>query len=90
MANYEGLLKQWTAYKYRQHLTETQMIIRVMASQEKALDQLRSISEQLYIEAIQMDLNLLPFEVSGPTQTPPLANYEAPDGDYVDVSPKWN
>lgn len=37
-----------------------------------------------------MDLNLLPFEVSGPTQTPPLANYEAPDGDYVDVSPKWN
>lgn len=54
MANYEGLLKQWTAYKYRQHLTETQMIIRVMASQEKALDQLRSISEQLYIEAIQV------------------------------------
>lgn len=34
----------------------------------------------------QIDLTLLPFAAKGPLHTPPIENYECPDGDYTDVS----
>ena len=36
-----------------------------------------------------MDLKLVPFSAFGPTKTPSIENYESPDGEFVDVSPKW-
>merc|ERR1712071_740288 len=83
------LLKSWSKYKYNQQLDENKMIDRITNSQQKALDQLKCISPELYLEAIQMDLKLVPFSASGPTRTPSLESYEAPDGEFVDVSPKW-
>lgn len=37
-----------------------------------------------------MDPNLVPFTITGPVHTPPIAGYDAPDGDYVDVSKNWH
>ena len=46
-------------------------------------------SEDLYREAIQLDSFSLPFRCSGPTRTPPIKNYSAPDGEYLDTTRKW-
>ena len=31
----------------------------------------------------------MPLEVHGPTLTPVIENYDSPDGDYVDVTKKY-
>lgn len=48
------LLKEWSRYKYKQHLEDTQMLDRIIYSQQRALDELRNESEELYQEAIQV------------------------------------
>lgn len=60
-----------------------------MQSQKKALEELRKESEELYQEAIQPDLSLTPISVTGPVNTPPIKGYVSPDGDYIDISKKW-
>lgn len=49
-----------------------------MRSQEKALDELRAESEELYQAAIQPDELLLPITIKGPAYTPPIKNYDVP------------
>lgn len=55
---HELLLKTWSGYKYKQHLAETRMIDQMMNSQQRALNQLKSVSKELYMEAIQVNKNL--------------------------------
>lgn len=83
------LTKDWTRYKRKQHLKDMQMIDRLMFAQQKALDELRQESEELYQAAIQINPTLLPFTVRGPVKTPPIKGYDSPDGEYTDVSKKW-
>lgn len=83
------LLKRWNGYKNKQHLATIQMLDRITFAQQKALDELRKESEELYQEAIQIDFQLIPFKAQGPVETPPIKNYDVPDGDYKDVSRKW-
>ncbi|GLH07650.1 39S ribosomal protein L40, mitochondrial [Gryllus bimaculatus] len=83
------LVKEWSRYKYRQHLEDLQQIDKMICSQQKALDELRAESEELYLEAIQIDPTLIPIEIEGPARTPAIKNYESPDGEYTDVSKKW-
>ncbi|XP_044265787.1 39S ribosomal protein L40, mitochondrial [Tribolium madens] len=83
------LEKQWATYKKKQHLADVQMLDRILFAQQKALDELRKESEELYQEAMQIDFRLLPFKREGPLETPTIDNYESPDGDYADVSKKW-
>lgn len=44
----------WAKYKQEQHLTDIKMIDRIFISQQKALDELKKESEELYQEAIQV------------------------------------
>jgi large subunit ribosomal protein L40 len=83
------LEKQWAAYKKNQRLDDIQMLDRILFAQQRALDELRNESEELYQEAMQIDFQLLPFKREGPMETPPIKNYDSPDGDYVDISKKW-
>ncbi|KAF7280956.1 hypothetical protein GWI33_005289 [Rhynchophorus ferrugineus] len=83
------LEKKWANYKRLQLLEDLQMIDRVMYCQQKALDELRNESEELYQEAIQPDFHLLPYKSVGPVETPRIENYDAPDGEYKDISKKW-
>ncbi|GJQ66494.1 putative ribosomal protein L40 [Trypoxylus dichotomus] len=84
------LEKKWALYKREQHLKDIKMLDRIIYSQQKALDELRKESDSLYLEAIQTDFHLIPFESTGPVNTPAIENYDTPDGDYQDVSKKWN
>ncbi|XP_030763429.1 39S ribosomal protein L40, mitochondrial [Sitophilus oryzae] len=83
------LEKKWANYKRVQLLDDLQMIDRVMFAQQRALDQLRKESEELYQEAIQPDFHLIPFKSVGPVETPSIEKYDVPDGEYVDISKKW-
>jgi large subunit ribosomal protein L40 len=48
------LYKDWTRYKNKQHVKDIQMIDRLIFAQQKALDELRQESEELYQAAIQV------------------------------------
>ncbi|KAG7173864.1 39S ribosomal protein L40, mitochondrial-like [Homarus americanus] len=85
-----SILKEWSNYKYQQHLAEVTLIERIIASRERALQELRQESEDLWLEAIQIDQMLLPFRVKGPVATPPIKDYNVPDGDYIDKTTKWD
>ncbi|CAL4174295.1 unnamed protein product, partial [Meganyctiphanes norvegica] len=86
----QALEKEWSRYKYQQHLAETAMIQTVISSQEKALEELRKESEELWLEAIQLNPTLLPLSLKGPVKTAPIANYDAPDGEYIDITKNWD
>ena len=49
-----SLFKTWCTFKYNQHFSEVKMIDRISVSQNEAVAQLKSISEALYLEAIQV------------------------------------
>ncbi|XP_032521615.2 large ribosomal subunit protein mL40 [Danaus plexippus] len=83
------LLKEWTRYKKQEYMANVAQIDRIMASQRRALDKLYEESEDLYNEAIMPDLSLVPYSISGPYSTPPIKNYESPDGEYTDISKNW-
>lgn len=83
------LKKQWAHYKHEEKVADFQIIDRLVQSQNKALEELRLESEELYQAAIQVDLKLLPVYVKGPVATPPIKDYVSPDGDYIHQAMKW-
>lgn len=48
------------------------------------------VMEALKPFLLQIDPMMLPYKSDGPVHTPPAENYETPDGDYQDVSKKWD
>ncbi|EDV95095.1 39S ribosomal protein L40, mitochondrial [Drosophila grimshawi] len=83
------LKKEWARYKHDEKVADFQIIDRLVQSQNKALEELRRESEELYQAAIEVDMKLLPVSVKGPVATPPIKNYVSPDGDYVHQAMKW-
>ncbi|XP_012285332.1 39S ribosomal protein L40, mitochondrial [Orussus abietinus] len=84
------LQKEWTRYKFKEALENMQMLDNMIYSQQRALDELKAESEELYLEAIQVDLSLIPYSANGPVTTPPIKNFDSPDGDYIDVTQKFD
>lgn len=84
------LNNKWARYKHQQKIQDFQIIDRLMQSQQKALQELRLESEELYQEAIQPDISILPITVKGPVATPPIEGYVSPDGEYILESKKWD
>ncbi|KAK7073295.1 39S ribosomal protein L40, mitochondrial [Halocaridina rubra] len=83
------LLKQWSIYKKQQCIAETYMMDCMQTSTNRALEELRKESEELWLEAIQLDPMLIPYRAKGPDDTPPIKDYDAPDGEYKDETKKW-
>lgn len=48
------LFKEWSRYKLQKHLNDVRMLDRIEFAQQRALDELRKESEELYQEAIQV------------------------------------
>lgn len=48
-----------------------------------------SIYESTDFVKFQIDFRLIPFNFNGPVETPQINGYEATDGEYLDVSKKW-
>ena len=74
---------EWSAGMCR---LDAAQIKRVQESQRRALAELKAESEELYLKAIETDDAML--EMTSPilTSTPPIAGYEAPDGEHNDVT----
>lgn len=71
-------------------MADFQTIDRLVELQFKALEELRLESEELYQAAIQPDEKLVPFKTKGPVSTPPIKDYDSPDGDYLVEIKKWD
>lgn len=84
------LEKQWARYMFEVNAKELKMIDRMLASQYKALQELKLESEELYEAAIQFDFGYVPCNIEGPVETPPIKDYVAAEGDFIDVSKKWD
>lgn len=80
------LLKKWSLYKQQEHKMERDTIRAMLEAQQEALEELRLESPKLHAEAIKRDPNLFPFEREGPCYTPPIPNYQPPEGKYSDVT----
>ncbi|XP_056141569.1 39S ribosomal protein L40, mitochondrial [Lampris incognitus] len=80
------LLKDWSRYKLKQQKAEMEAINLAVEAQREALEELRIESEELYQAALKPDHLLFPLTHEGPTYTPPIATYEAPDGKYNDIT----
>lgn len=80
------LIKEWTRNRYEQHYQEQIMMNRIFAAQEKALQKLREESEELYQQAIQLDEGLITYSFTGPTETPPIKDFDPVDGEYSDIT----
>ncbi|XP_041355103.1 39S ribosomal protein L40, mitochondrial-like [Gigantopelta aegis] len=81
-----ALHKSWCNYKLKQHIHELTIIKLATEDQQRALTELRNESEDLYQQAIQMDEGLIPVVLHGPVHTPPIGDYEPPDGDYINTT----
>jgi len=84
------LHKQWARYRLNTKIEDFKLIDKLHEMQQNALEELRKESEDLYQEAIKPDFSLLPFTCKGPVATPPIKNYDSPDGEYIDKSKKWD
>lgn len=73
------LLKEWSRFKMKQHKEELQRLQEMMRCREVALKELKKTSLYLYHEAIKVDKNLFPYQFTGPTETPSIPEYSAPD-----------
>lgn len=53
------LEKKWSLFKQQQHLADIQLLDKIAYAQQKALDQLKMASEELYEAAIQVIYQLV-------------------------------
>ncbi|XP_062502813.1 large ribosomal subunit protein mL40-like [Corticium candelabrum] len=81
------LAKDWSRYQMQRYEEDFRKLTGLIVCRKKALVELKKASEILYEKAIVIDKKLFPLEKKGPTATPPLQSYEAPDAeeDYIHV-----
>jgi len=48
------LFREWAQYKNSQHTEQINAILTAIKSRERAMDELRKISEQLYLDALKV------------------------------------
>ncbi|XP_076748674.1 mitochondrial ribosomal protein L40 [Xylocopa sonorina] len=85
----KSLEKEWVKYKQNEWLEDLRVIKSIMTSQERALKELKAVSTELYKKALEFDDSYLPYTTMGPVHTPPISNYDSPDGEYIDTTIKY-
>uniref|UniRef100_A0A183CJN8 Large ribosomal subunit protein mL40 n=1 Tax=Globodera pallida TaxID=36090 RepID=A0A183CJN8_GLOPA len=83
------VVKQYAQSRARLARMDIEWIKHSIEAQQKALEVLRHLSPALYEAAVQPDDSLLPTHIHGPPISPPIAEYRSPDGEYEDVTKKW-
>lgn len=74
----------------QENLKDFKILDKIIHAQTKALQELRFESEELFQQAIQPDMDMIPFTARGPVQTPPIKGYAFIDGDYHDITKKFD
>lgn len=69
-----------------QNMAEMQAVELALKAQTEALEELKLESEELYHASLKPDTLLFPFTHEGPVHTPPIKEYEAPDGKYNNIT----
>lgn len=83
------ILKEYTRFAHKQRCADQKWLDESVKAQGRALKELKRMSPELYEASIQLDHNLLPLVIKGPSLTPPLKTYISPDGDYIDTTRTW-
>lgn len=73
------LLKEYSKYRNQQQRDELRKLQEVVMSRELALRELKKVSPWHYEEAVKTDDTLFPLHMKGPSETPPIVGYIAPD-----------
>ena len=73
------LVKAWSRVQMERHKQDQAFLQGVMRCRKQALSELKRVSFPLYMKALELKLDLFPFECLGPTATPPLSGYIPPD-----------
>ena len=82
--------KVWSIYKSLEGEAELRHIKNCVRAQENALKVLKSDYPELYKEAVQLDQNLIPFQVTEVRkETPAVENFSCPDGKQQDITKEW-
>lgn len=83
--------KLWSFYRLEQSRMEKISIRRVERAQNRALETLRELDEDLYNKTVAMDeTSLIPYLSSHiRKETPPNPNYTPPDGHIKNISKEW-
>lgn len=72
-----------------ENIKDFKILDKLANSQMKALQELRFESEELYQQAIQPDMDMIPFCSKGPVETP-SQSYTYVDGDYNDITKRFD
>lgn len=73
------LVKEYSRYRMEQHKKELCFLRGAVQSRQRALQELRQVSVPLYLQALELNKDLFPFNYKGPTATPPLSGYVPPE-----------
>ncbi|XP_003744363.1 39S ribosomal protein L40, mitochondrial [Galendromus occidentalis] len=85
----QDLIRVWSRVQSAYYKDETKIISAMLHCQNAALEDLKEADPGLYDAAMQPDLSLIPFKIDAVTETPPLKNYQPPDGKYTETTKKW-
>lgn len=84
-------LRLWNFHKNEQSYMETISLRKVVKAQERALETLKQLDEDLYHNTVNVDeITLIPYISSHMRkETAPNPNYSPPDGFVKDITKEW-
>ncbi|EPB74506.1 hypothetical protein ANCCEY_06406 [Ancylostoma ceylanicum] len=82
-------LKEYSRSRNELQRKDDDWVRAALKAQQKALRELKLIDEELYQKAVSPTGPWLPVVVHGPGLTPPITDYQSPDGDYLDTTRSW-
>ncbi|ETN76264.1 hypothetical protein NECAME_11802 [Necator americanus] len=82
-------LKEYSRSRNQLQHLDDDWVRYALKTQQKALQELKTVDIELYQKAVAPAAASLPVVIRGPGLTPPIANYQSPDGDYIDTTRTW-
>ncbi|VDL70013.1 unnamed protein product [Nippostrongylus brasiliensis] len=82
-------MKQYTRSRNALQKMDDAWVREALKRQRKALQELKLLDPVLYQKAVEPVSAPLHVVVHGPGLTPPIADYQSPDGDYIDTTRSW-
>ncbi|KAE9417913.1 hypothetical protein Angca_003261, partial [Angiostrongylus cantonensis] len=82
-------LKDYTRSRNTLQRLDDKWVRSALKAQRKALNELKLIDAVLYQKAVEPVAGPLNIVLHGPGLSPPVADYQSPDGDYIDTTRTW-
>ncbi|CAJ0597912.1 unnamed protein product [Cylicocyclus nassatus] len=82
-------LKEYARSRNELQRKDDNWVRSALKAQRKALLELKKLDPELYEKAVAPASTSLPLVIQGPGLTPPIEDYQSPDGDYIDTTRSW-